>query len=92
MMIFILIAYDIADDRRLKQVAKLMEAYGERVQKSVFECVIDEQQLQNLTHKLKHLMKRKEDKVQFYNLCSACIHRISPASQVSFATEDVYVC
>ncbi len=89
---FILIAYDIADNRRLKQVAKLMEAYGERVQKSVFECVIDEHQLQVLMHEVKCLMKRSEDKVQFYHLCEACEHKINSASQVSFATEEVYVC
>ena len=89
---FILIAYDIADARRLRQVAKLMEAYGERVQRSVFECVIDEPQLQILMHKVKHLMKRKEDKVQLYHLCDACEHRISAGSQVSFAGEQFYVC
>jgi CRISPR-associated protein Cas2 len=89
---FILIAYDIADDRRLKQVAKLMEAYGERVQRSVFECLINDHQLQVLMHKLKHLMKRNEDKVQFYHLCEACEDRTSSSSQASFVDEDVYVC
>ncbi|MEK6320469.1 MAG: CRISPR-associated endonuclease Cas2 [Acidobacteriota bacterium] len=89
---FILIAYDIADNRRLKQVAKLMEAYGERVQRSVFECIIDEPQLQILMHKVKYLMKRKEDKVQLYHLCEACEHRINSGSQVSFTTEEVYIC
>jgi CRISPR-associated protein Cas2 len=89
---FVLVAYDIADERRLKQVAKLMEAYGERVQKSVFECVIDQRQLEILTHKLRYLMKRKEDKVQFYPLCDACERRINSTSQASFASEDVYVC
>lgn len=33
-----LIAYDIADDRRLRRVAKVMEAYGQRLQYSVFLC------------------------------------------------------
>ena len=89
---FILVAYDIADNRRLKQVAKLMEAYGERVQRSVFECLINEHQLQVLMHKVKYLMKRKEDKVQFYHLCEACEHRISSGSQVSFASEHLYIC
>jgi CRISPR-associated protein Cas2 len=89
---FILIAYDVADERRLKQIAKLMEAYGERVQRSVFECVIDEHQLRIIIHKTKHLMKRKEDKVQLYHFCDACEHRIGSASQVSFAVKDIYVC
>lgn len=33
-----LIAYDIADEKRLRRVAKVMEAYGERLQYSVFLC------------------------------------------------------
>jgi len=89
---FILIAYDIADDRRLKKIAKLMEAYGERLQRSVFECVIGEDQLHALMHDVKLLMKRKEDKVQFYHLCDACEHRINTASQVSFARTQVFLC
>lgn len=89
---FILVAYDISEDRRLKQVAKLMEAYGKRVQRSVFECDLDAHQLQVLMHKVKHLMKPKEDKVQFYSLCEACEHRIGSSSQVSFATGEVLIC
>lgn len=89
---FVLIAYDVSDDRRLKQVAKLMEAYGKRVQKSVFECIIDDNRLQGLIHKVKYLIKRSEDKFQVYYLCEACRHRIDPDSQVSFATEEIYIC
>lgn len=33
-----LIAYDIADEKRLRRVAKIMEAYGDRLQYSVFLC------------------------------------------------------
>lgn len=33
-----LIAYDIADPKRLRQVIKVMEGYGERLQYSVFLC------------------------------------------------------
>ncbi len=33
-----LIAYDIADPRRLRKVCKVMEAYGDRLQYSVFLC------------------------------------------------------
>jgi CRISPR-associated protein Cas2 len=87
-----LIAYDIADDRRLRQVAKLMEAFGTRVQRSVFECEIGEGQLRGLMHGLKGLIARKEDKVQVYHLCDACRNRIRSGSQVSFQSEEVYTC
>lgn len=42
------IAYDIADDRRLARVASEMENFGRRVQYSVFECHLSEAQIRDL--------------------------------------------
>ena len=61
---FYLVAYDISDDKRLREVAKLMEAYGKRVQRSVFECSLSKQRLADLVHVSKMRMNRLEDKVQ----------------------------
>ena len=44
----ILVTYDIADPRRLRRVAKVSEGFGRRVQKSVFECELDERGLNRL--------------------------------------------
>ena len=41
---FYLVCYDIVSDRRRNKVSKLLEAYGLRVQKSVFECVLDDKE------------------------------------------------
>ena len=59
-----LIAYDIAHRKRLYRVAKVMEDYGTRVQRSVFECRLDARRLQQLLERLKPVLKRREDKVQ----------------------------
>jgi CRISPR-associated protein Cas2 len=39
-----LVAYDIRDDRRLRQIASCMEGYGERIQYSVFVCDLSDQE------------------------------------------------
>jgi len=69
----ILIAYDVSTvtpqgRKRLRQVAKACEAYGQRVQKSVFECRLTETQLNVLKLKLLRIIDRNEDSLRFYRL------------------------
>jgi len=69
----ILITYDVNTlekdgQRRLYKVAKLCQNYGIRVQNSVFECVISEVQLIELTNRLDVLMDRTKDNIRIYFL------------------------
>jgi CRISPR-associated protein Cas2 len=49
-------------------VAKLCEAYGQRVQKSVFECVLNPADLEVLKHKLSLIVAVEEDSLRIYRL------------------------
>lgn len=63
------ISYDIADDKRRRLVARIMEGYGYRVQYSVFECDLNKTQLRALKSALRPLVKKLEmDSVRFYAL------------------------
>ncbi len=69
----ILIAYDVSTEtsegqRRLRKVAETCLAYGQRVQKSVFECTLTEMQLEQLKHLLLQCMDEKEDSLRIYRL------------------------
>ncbi|MGB3614285.1 MAG: CRISPR-associated endonuclease Cas2, partial [Elainellaceae cyanobacterium] len=63
---FYLICYDVVSDRRRNRVARLLEGYGLRVQKSVFEAVLTPEQREMLHHKLGRYLKPEEDQVRFY--------------------------
>ena len=63
-----LICYDIVNNRRRNKVAKLLETYGLRVQKSVFECVLDDKQYEYLSKCLLRLLNKREDQIRFYPL------------------------
>lgn len=65
---FYLICYDVVLDRRRNKVAHLLEGYGMRVQKSVFECVLSPDQRDMLQKKLQRYIKPEEDQVRFYPL------------------------
>lgn len=67
------VAYDIVDDRRRYRVANLLKNYGVRVQRSVFECRLDETELSKLTGGLRKLIALREDSVLIYRQCAACL-------------------
>ena len=69
----VLITYDVntedADGRkRLRQIAKQCVNYGQRVQNSVFECLLDAAQCRQLQHTLRSLMNEDKDSLRFYYL------------------------
>ena len=66
--LFVLIIYDIIDNKRRIKFAKEMCGYGFRVQKSAFEALIDEKLYQKLQREIPHLIDDKEDSVRIYRM------------------------
>ena len=69
----VLITYDVstttdAGKRRLRAVAKQCQNYGQRVQNSVFECLLDAGQMRHLKHRLTGLIDAEKDSLRFYYL------------------------
>ena len=69
----VLITYDVntedaAGRKRLRKIAKQCVNYGQRVQNSVFECMLDSAQCKLLQAKLLSLMDQEKDSLRFYYL------------------------
>jgi CRISPR-associated protein Cas2 len=69
----ILVTYDVSTEtvegrRRLRRVAKVCKDYGQRVQKSVFECKVDLAKFEKLRHRLLEEINEAEDNLRFYRL------------------------
>lgn len=89
---FYIISYDIVDTKRRNLVSKCLENYGTRVQYSVFECLIDNQRFSLLHSELDKIIKKDEDSIRFYTLCSMCEKKISIIGQGEVTKDqDVYV-
>ncbi len=84
---YVLISYDIVNNRIRNKVMKFLLNYGHRVQKSVFECHLEEEQFQVVKNGLKDLIRAKEDSVRFYRICLACMKRVE-ISGWGAVTED----
>lgn len=72
---FIVVAYDIEDDKKRRNVVKLLQPWGVRVNKSVFECFLSDTELEKLKKKLIKIVKKWEDVILFYPLCKECIDK-----------------
>ncbi|MCX6022199.1 MAG: CRISPR-associated endonuclease Cas2 [Chloroflexi bacterium] len=70
------VCYDIPDDRRRLRVSRTLEGYGARVQRSVFECDVTEQQFAALQKRLRKVLHPQDDRVRYYKLCAACVERV----------------
>lgn len=74
--IFVVISYDIPDDKRRTRVCKLLKNYGAHVQLSVFECHLKHRDYQELRQRLNKLLSPRQDNVRFYFLCQDDMARI----------------
>lgn len=71
--LLVLVTYDVSTSseggqKRLRKVAKVCQNYGQRVQNSVFECVVDAAQFEMMKNELKKLIDETNDSLRFYRL------------------------
>lgn len=69
----ILVTYDVSTEskkgrRRLRKVAIICQAFGQRVQKSVFECSLADMQFEEMKHRLLEIINEKEDSLRIYRI------------------------
>jgi len=72
-MMLVVVAYDVntesdAGRRRLRRVAKVCEDWGQRVQNSVFECLLDQSQWTRVRARLVKEISAADDSLRFYFL------------------------
>lgn len=73
MMIHV-VTYDVENDRTRGRVAALLEGYGQRVQKSVFECRLGEREMKELVSRLQEeLGTDPGGQVRIYRVCDQCM-------------------
>lgn len=72
-IMFMVVAYDISDDRRRNKAAEVLEHYGRRVNYSVFECELKKGEIRRMKRELENVIDVKKDVVKYYYLCKACV-------------------
>ncbi|WP_077272722.1 CRISPR-associated endonuclease Cas2 [Acidithiobacillus caldus] len=71
-----MICYDINDSRRRRAIEQELQRYGDRVQKSVFECLLNPEQLRALRTNLLLFLDQEHDSIRYYPLCKRCQDKV----------------
>lgn len=85
-----MIAYDISDDRRRARVSAILQAYGDRVQRSVFICTLEAGLLSEVRSRVSEIINPNTDSVYVFRQCSACWEAIGVHGQANVADEPLY--
>lgn len=89
---FLVVAYDITDERRRRRIAKTLEKYGLRCNESVFECMLTQSKINLLQQQLLKLTDKSSDSILYYFLCLPCaMKRESIGYRPSFIPETIMV-
>lgn len=90
---YVLITYDVNTTtpegrKKLRNVAKCCQKYGQRVQNSVFECMVDGSSFVKLRGELLHIIDQDEDSIRIYHLGKQFRSKIEEyGKKTSFAIE-----
>lgn len=73
---FYVVCYDIVNDTTRDKVAKTLKSFGERVQKSAFECPdLSEKGFLKMKDRIEGLIDFSEDTVRYYRQCRTCLDK-----------------
>jgi CRISPR-associated protein Cas2 len=90
---FIVIAYDIPDNKRRSRLFKLLKRFGAPVQFSIFECLINDGQFEVLRREVAKLIVEGEDDVRYYDICAGCKRLTKTFGKaISTTVQQVYIC
>lgn len=73
---YVVIAYDIRDDKRRASISQFLLARGWRVNYSVFECLVSKRELREVKARIGRMIVESEDRVIYYSLCQECLGSI----------------
>ncbi len=86
-----MISYDVVDDKNRVKLMKFLKDYGERVQKSVFECNFDFQVYEKVKKEVEEIIDKRKDRVRYYRLCKGCEERVEISGWGEVAEDEEFI-
>lgn len=87
-MVHLLVSYDVTDDAMRARLARYLTGYLDRVQKSVFEGLVDDSKLEMLRMGIGQRIDRNADSVRIYTLCARCCRAVDILGSGKFVDEE----
>lgn len=86
----VIIAYDVSDDDRRARLAALLGRHGVRIQKSVFQCVLDTATAHDLIEQAESLLNLNHDVLHLFPQCEPCSSSQHAIGQVNRTMDQYY--
>jgi len=87
---YIVISYDVPDDKRRTKIHKILKSYGQWMQYSVFECNLTATQYAKLRSRLSKVIKAEQDSIRFYFLCGCCQAKVERIGGEKIRDETIF--
>lgn len=88
---YYIVAYDVALAKPRRKISAVLEKYGHRVNRSVFECMLTPAEAYRMKNEIAGLVDRKKDSVVFYQLCMDCFVKVEYCPDIRHNAEVVRV-
>lgn len=90
---FVVVVYDISNDRRRTRLHNVLLNFGTPVQYSVFECLLEADRLVSMRQSVQRVIRPRRDRVRYYYLCQQCLARteITSGPEVLHETNVILV-
>jgi len=88
---FVMISYDVVEDKKRLKLMKFIKDYGDRVQKSVFECNLSPETYQSVRSQIEEIINKKKDRVRYYRLCKGCVERVEISGWGEVTEEEEFI-
>ena len=72
----VMISYDVVDDKKRLKLMKFLKDYGNRVQKSVFECNFSPKTYEKVKSGVEEIINKRKDRVRYYRVCGNCENKV----------------
>lgn len=73
---FFVVAYDMPDTKRRTKLLKTLKGFEVHTQFSLFECELDDKELESMLDRIHKTIDTKEDAIKVYRLCKECLQHV----------------
>jgi CRISPR-associated protein Cas2 len=86
-----MISYDVVDNKNRLKLMKFLKDYGDRVQKSVFECNLSPKTHEQVKAGVEEIINKRKDRVRYYRICKGCVDKVEISGWGELTEEEEFM-
>ena len=85
-----IVTYDVRDDRRRARISALLAKNGVRIQRSVFQCVLDSNEMSDIVTTCGEILDLDVEVLQVFTMCEGCREHQISLGQANLALDEYF--